>query len=200
VAQVLSSRINSKVKAIWRKLRNKEYRDSFVASQISNSVAAQIFALREARGWKQAEVAARAGMKQSRISDLEDPNYENYQTRTLLKLASAYDVGLVVRFVPFSELAKWSANLSPGDFLPMEFLKDEIGPEIEDITVVQEAALAKPENLINVNNMGSNINYIDINGVPSITRSFRMDPTIHSREGAVLFDFARRDQLDHANA
>lgn len=103
---MLSSRINSKVKAIWRKLRNKEYRDSFVASQISNTIAAQIFSLREARGWKQAEVAARAGMKQSRISDLEDPNYENYQTRTLVKLASAFDVGLVVRFVPFSELAK----------------------------------------------------------------------------------------------
>ena len=130
---MLSSRINSKVKAIWRKLRNKEYRDSFVASQISNTIAAQIFSLREARGWKQAEVAARAGMKQSRISDLEDPNYENYQTRTLVKLASAFDVGLVVRFVPFSELAKLSANISPKDFLPTEFLKDGIVPEIGDM-------------------------------------------------------------------
>jgi transcriptional regulator with XRE-family HTH domain len=130
---VLSSRINSKVKAIWKKLRNKEYRESFVASQISNTIAAQIFSLREARGWKQAEVAARAGMKQSRISDLEDPNYENYETRTLVKLASAFDVGLVVRFVPFSELVKWSANLSPRDFLPKEFLKDMIIPDIEDM-------------------------------------------------------------------
>ncbi len=136
---MLSLRINSKVKAIWRKLRNKEYRDSFVASQISNTIAAQIFSLREARGWKQAEAAARAGMKQSRISYLEDPNYENYQTRTLLKLASAYDVGLVVRFVPFSELAKWSANLSPRDFLPTEFLKDGIITEIEDIDALERS-------------------------------------------------------------
>src|ERR1700730_7688677 len=134
VAQVMSSRINSKVNAIWKKLRNKEYRDSFVASQISNTIAAQIFSLRDARGWKQAEVAAKAGMKQSRISDLEDPNYENYETRTLVKLASAFDVGLIVRFVPFSELAKWSVNLSPRDFLPTEFLKDGIAPEIEDMT------------------------------------------------------------------
>lgn len=151
---MLSSRINSKVKAIWKKLRDKEYRDSFVASQISNTIAAQIFSLREEHGWKQAEVAARAGMKQSRISDLEDPNYENYETRTLVKLASAFDVGLVIRFVPFSELAKWSANLSPRDFLPMEFSKDAIVPEIEDIKIAQEAVLAKPENLTNVNNMG----------------------------------------------
>jgi transcriptional regulator with XRE-family HTH domain len=180
VAQVLSSRINSKVKAIWKKLRNKEYRDSFVASQISNTIAAQIFSLREARGWKQAEVAARAGMKQSRISDLEDPNYENYQTRTLVKLASAFDVGLVVRFVPFSELVKWSANLSPRDFLPTEFVKDGIAPEIEGIKVAQKAALAKP----------------DVHNEPFIARvGFRMDPTIYSAEGALLFDYARRVSL-----
>jgi len=178
---VLSSRINSKVKAIWKKLRNKDYRDSFVASQISNTIAAQIFSLREARGWKQAEVAARAGMKQSRISDLEDPNYENYQTRTLVKLASAFDVGLVVKFVPFSELAKWSANLSPRDFLPTEFLKDGIVPEIEDIKVAQDATLAKSENPVN----------IDAYDVPT-RMGFRMEPDIHSAEGAWLFDFVRR--------
>lgn len=174
----MSSRINLRVKAIWKKLRNKEYRDSFVASQISNTIAAQIFSLREARGWKQAEVAAKAGMRQSRISDLEDPNYENYQTRTLVKLASAFDVGLVIRFAPFSELAQWSANLSPRDFLPTEFLKDGIVPEIGGIKVTQEAALAKP----------------DVYNVPPMARvGFRMDPTISSAEAALLFDFARRE-------
>jgi transcriptional regulator with XRE-family HTH domain len=178
---VLSSRINSKVKAIWKKLRNKDFRDSFVASQISNTIAAQIFSLREARGWKQAEVAVRAGMKQSRISDLEDPNYENYQTRTLVKLASAFDVGLVVKFVPFSELAKWSANLSPRDFLPTEFLKDGIVPEIEDIKVAQDTTSAKSENPIN----------IDVYDVP-MRMGFRMEPDINSAEGAWLFDFVRQ--------
>ena len=198
---MLSSRINSKVKAIWRKLRNKEYRDSFVASQISNTIAAQIFALREARGWKQAEGAARAGMKQSRISDLEDPNYENYQTRTLVKLASAFDVGLVIRFVPFSELAKLSANLSSRDYLPTEFLKDGIAPEIEDTKFAQWVTLAKPENSTNISNMGSNINCIDVRDVPSVAlMGFRMDRIIPSPGGLVHFDLARRDRLDHANA
>ena len=178
---MLLSRINSKVKAIWKKLRNKEYRESFVASQISNTIAAQIFLLREARGWTQAEVAAKAGMKQSRISDLEDPNYENYQTRTLLKLASAYDVGLIVRFVQFSELAKWATNLSPGDFLPTEFSKDAIVPEIEDIKVAQDATLTKSENPVN----------IDAYDVPA-RMGFRIEPDINSAEGARLFDFARR--------
>ena len=120
-------------------------------------------------------------MKQSRISDLEDPNYENYQTRTLVKLASAFDVGLVVKFVPFSELAKWSANLSPRDFLPTEFLKDGIVPEIEDIKVAQDATLAKSENPVN----------IDAYDVPT-RMGFRMEPDIHSAEGAWLFDFVRR--------
>lgn len=184
----MSSHINLKLNAIWRKLRNKEYRGSFVASQISNTIAAQIFSLREERGWKQAEVAAKAGMKQSRISDLEDPNYENYETKTLVKLAAAFDVGLVIRFVPFSELAKWSATLSPKDFLPTEFLKDGIVPEIED-----EAALAKPQ---------SNINYIPLTYTdqPAIYHSIELnDKFMQIREGRQKWHpweaFAMRDEV-----
>jgi transcriptional regulator with XRE-family HTH domain len=169
MVKAMSSHINSKLNAIWRKLRNKEYRGSFVASQISNTIAAQIFSLREARGWTQAELAERAGMKQSRISDLEDPNYENYQTRTLVKLGSAFDVGVIVRFVPFSDLAQWSANLSPRDFLPTEFLKDGIVQEIEDIKA-QEPALTKTEMVATIN----------VRAVPEGR---------FSSEGARLFDY-----------
>jgi transcriptional regulator with XRE-family HTH domain len=181
MVKAMLSHINSKLNAIWRKLRNKEYRGSFVASQISNTIAAQIFSLREARGWTQAELAEMAGMKQSRISDLEDPNYENYQTRTLLKLGSAFDVGVIVRFVPFSELAQWAANLSPKDYLPTEFLKDGIAPEIEDIKVALDATLAKSENPVN----------IDVYDVPT-RMGFRIKPDINSADGAWLFDFVRR--------
>jgi transcriptional regulator with XRE-family HTH domain len=163
------------VKAIWKKLRNKGYRDSFVASQISNTIAAQIFVIREARGWTQAEVAAKAGMKQSRISDLEDPNYENYQTRTLVKIASAYDVGLVVRFVPFSELAKWSANLSQKDFLPTEFSKDGIVPEIElheGFRVVADASQT-PATTVGINDDFDIVPPLDIGAPIQLTQTLQ---------------------------
>ena len=86
------SRINSTAKAIWRKMRDKEYRDSFIGAHISNTISAQIHAMRKARDWTQSELASRCDMKQSRISALEDPDLENVEIETLQRLASAFDV------------------------------------------------------------------------------------------------------------
>jgi len=120
--------INSMIQKIWKKLKNKEYRDSFVAAHISNTVAAQIAMLRKENGWTQAQLAKEAKTHQSRISDLEDPNYENIEIATLRKLASAFDVALTVRFVPFSDIARWVSSLSPGALAVTEFEND--GPAI----------------------------------------------------------------------
>jgi transcriptional regulator with XRE-family HTH domain len=119
--------INSMIQKIWKKMKNKEYRDSFVGAHLSNTVASQISMLREQNNWTQKQLAVKAGMKhQSRISCLEDPNYENIEISTLRKLASAFDVALTVRFVPFSELAEWSATLSPQKLMVPNFDIDDI--------------------------------------------------------------------------
>ena len=93
-------------------MARKQWRDGYVSAHISNTVAAQITKLRTARGWTQVELADHVGMRQSRISALEDPNWGNVEVATLRRLASALDVGLTVRFIPFSELAEWAATLS----------------------------------------------------------------------------------------
>lgn len=93
-------------------MRKKAYRDSYVAAHLSNTIAAQISAMRETRGWTQTQLAEKAGMKQSRISNLEDPNYENIEAATLRRIASAFDVGLTIRFAPFSEVVDWAASIS----------------------------------------------------------------------------------------
>jgi transcriptional regulator with XRE-family HTH domain len=120
------SSISSTATKIWKKFERKAYRDAFVGAHISNTVASQIVKLRENEGWTQTQLADRAGMKQSRISALEDPNYENIEIRTLRRIASAFDIALMVRFVPFSELARWSANLSEGDIIVAKFDEDEL--------------------------------------------------------------------------
>jgi transcriptional regulator with XRE-family HTH domain len=122
----MSTSTNTTAKQIWKKLSDKEYRDSFSGSHISNTVASQIFALREARGWTQKELAQRAGMSQSRISALEDPNYENYEVGTLKRIASAFDVAVTVRFVPFSELTTWTAELSTEKIVVADFTRDHL--------------------------------------------------------------------------
>ena len=94
-------------------LRTKTDRDLFVETEIETGTAIQVHALREQEGWTQAELADRAGMRQARISLLESLDYEgSVNVKTLVKLAAAFDVALMVRFVPFSELVDWATNLS----------------------------------------------------------------------------------------
>jgi transcriptional regulator with XRE-family HTH domain len=119
------SSINSTMIKIWKKLARKPYRDAFVGAHISNTVAGQIALLRTERGWTQKELAEKAGMKQSRISALEDPNYENFEVGTLRRIASAFDVALSVRFVSFSSLAERSANIC-NDLLVPRFDQDTL--------------------------------------------------------------------------
>jgi transcriptional regulator with XRE-family HTH domain len=104
---------NSHLLKILGSLRDRAYRALFVETQIETLIPFQIRAMRLRRGWTQKALAKEADMAQGRISLLESPNYEGaVNIKTLLKLAAAFDVGLVVRFAPFSEVAEWSGKLS----------------------------------------------------------------------------------------
>lgn len=96
-------------------LRNKEYRDALAYAYIDQGLAFQIRGMQAARGWTQGELGARAGKAQATISNLEDPNYGRHTLTTLKRLASAFDVALMVRFMPFSQLVDWIDDLSTDD-------------------------------------------------------------------------------------
>jgi len=116
--------MNCKIKTI-EKLRNKEYREAFVSSNIYVGIAFQIRTLRKQRNYTQKKLAEISGMKQERISILELENPSNTPTlSTLKKLANAFDVGLIVRFVPISEILEWQLNLSPESLEVADFNDD----------------------------------------------------------------------------
>ncbi len=56
---------------------------------------------------------------------MEDPDYGSYTLSTLRRVASALDVALVVRFVPFSQLVDYTTNVSPADLHVVSFDADE---------------------------------------------------------------------------
>jgi transcriptional regulator with XRE-family HTH domain len=73
-----------------------------VESHLDKKLALQI---RSFRGdSSQEEMAKRTGIKQQVISRLENPYYGKATLTTLKNFASAMDVGLLVEFVPFSQL------------------------------------------------------------------------------------------------
>ena len=120
-----------------KSLRNKKYRDAFVRSQINVGIPFQVRALREKRGWNQTQLAEASGMLQPRISTIERPGGSKLNLETLLRLATAFDVGLVVKFAPFSAILRWSQDFSPDTFEVPSFEQDialESGDLISPLT------------------------------------------------------------------
>jgi len=98
------------------KLRDSNYRKAFVASQINIGIPFQIRALLKARNWNQEELAKRAGMLQPRISALLSPGKARPNVETLRRIAEAFDCGLLISFVPFSELVYRNQSFDPESF------------------------------------------------------------------------------------
>jgi transcriptional regulator with XRE-family HTH domain len=101
------------MKRIFRKLFNKEYREAFVDDNVTLGIPIQIKYLREDRGLTQASLAKKMQTTQAAISRLEDPDYGRLTVKSLLKLSTVFDVGLVVKFVPFSKFMEEYKNKSP---------------------------------------------------------------------------------------
>lgn len=94
------------------KLTDKEYREAFISEEIDVGLPMQLRAMRESRGWTQGEVARTMETKQPRFSLMEKPGYGNFSLNTLKKIASLFDVGLIVSFVPFSEMIDFTEAIS----------------------------------------------------------------------------------------
>jgi transcriptional regulator with XRE-family HTH domain len=106
------------------KLHSKKYRDAFVSSRVSNTLALQIRAMRQERGWSQAHLAKLLGTSQNAVYRLESPQYGKYSITTLKRLASIFDVGLAVWLVPFSKLIDRVTHLSTEDIIVPSFDDD----------------------------------------------------------------------------
>jgi transcriptional regulator with XRE-family HTH domain len=105
-------------------LQDKAYREAFVFSQMSIPISFQVRTMREHQGLTQKQLAEKAGMLQPRIVELERPKGKEPNLRTLGRLAAAFDVALIVRFVPFSELVEWAETFSPDTFVVPSFNDD----------------------------------------------------------------------------
>ena len=102
---------------LWTEFEDQEYRHAYADSMVDSTIATQLKLLREQNALTQAQLAALAEMQQSRISAMEDVNYSSWSVTTLKRLAKAFDCGLEVRFVPFSQVVYWGASMNPNELL-----------------------------------------------------------------------------------
>lgn len=102
----------SRINLVKRLLESRKVRDAYVYEHVRNGIPFQIRALRKDRDWSQSELAEAAKTSRTVITRIEDPNYGKLTLKTLFSVASAFDVALLVKLVPFSRLLREYQDVS----------------------------------------------------------------------------------------
>jgi transcriptional regulator with XRE-family HTH domain len=113
--------LTSDTEKLLLKLRKKPYREAYVGETVRRWMAHQIRAIRESRNWNQGVFAKKLGKPQSVLSRIEDPSYGKLSVQTLLEIAAAFDVALLIRFVSFPAFVAATRNLTTGAMCVDEF-------------------------------------------------------------------------------
>lgn len=87
-----------------KELEDREFRNQFFRTEREIDIPAQIKKLRKLRRMRQAQLAERAGTKQSAISRIETSQEAKWELETLVKLAEALDARLSVVIEPYEEV------------------------------------------------------------------------------------------------
>ena len=99
----------------------KDMREAYLAAQTRTRIANQIRVIRQQRGWSQEEFAKAVEKPQSNVSRLESRDYGSFTLKTLLEIASTFDVGLIVEFVPYEDFLLRTNDLSQETLEVSEF-------------------------------------------------------------------------------
>ena len=116
---------------IARLSESRDSRASYIRAKVNVLVPAQLHALRLKIQKTQKELAGISGMKQSRISAMEQPGAVNFNLETLVRMAATFKVGLKVEFVSFAEMLRWENEFNQDNFnvapikRDLDFLKPE---------------------------------------------------------------------------
>lgn len=100
------------------KFSRKSYRDGYLQSKVRGMIAYQIQALRERTGLNQTGFAEKIGKTQSVVSRLEDTEYGRVTVQTLLDIACALDVALVVKFASYPDFLAQTRDASADSLQP----------------------------------------------------------------------------------
>jgi len=96
--------------SLAEKFRDKQYRDSYVASHTRGILAQQ---MRNFRGaLSQAEYAEKIGKQKTVVGRLENPGYAGWSLRTMLEIARKENIAVLVRFVDFPTFLGFTNDFS----------------------------------------------------------------------------------------
>lgn len=132
-------------KKLIEKLTRKSYRDEYVAENVKTGIAYQIRALRDQRGWSQKVLATAMDKPQSVVSRMEDPDYGKLTVQSLLEVAAAFDVALLVKFVSLPDMINKTRDVSPKALEAVSFDKTQLVARTRSFEFLDQAAQPKFE-------------------------------------------------------
>lgn len=172
--------MNELTKNWIREFQDKETRHIYAENFLNTYIATQLKVLREDREWTQQQLAQETGMKQERISVLEDVNYESWTIKTLKRFAWAYDLVLSIKFENFGTFFNDYNSFSRDNLKRLSFDKDPVfHPELAPTAVILRAApgTGKTNQLVRALNTASGATIRAFKGDPAQARFEFMDQT-----------------------
>ena len=164
-----------RLNALLADLEDPQYRQAYIEGHAKDTIAFQLRRMRISRGWEQKDVAARLGNPklQPMVSRYENPDYGKYSVASLIELAKAFDVALVVRFAPLNELVRWDMHKAEATLNPAPYADDRAlqAMNSEDWMWRKEARTG---------------NYAPVIGIMSTPRPFELVWRAESPRGASL--------------
>ena len=108
-------------------LNEPEMRHAFLGAQTRTKIANQLRALRSQRGWSQTKLGAEmGGVPQGNVARFEDREEMNPRLESLVELAVAFDVGLIIEFVSYQDFIIRTRDLSPDHLQVLSFDRQEL--------------------------------------------------------------------------
>ena len=149
----------SELMSKFSKLENKNFRHAYISDHIRIGIATQIRLLRNKANLTQAGLAKVIGTKQAVISRLEDPDSGSANLNTLLKIAKAFDVSLIAKFVSFGKFLEESKNISPASLTATNFVTEFTNIKQEEDNAYKRIVLDKNKQINQVFKIFSDMNF-----------------------------------------
>jgi transcriptional regulator with XRE-family HTH domain len=108
--------MSDRQKILSRLIADRDFRADYIRAKLDVLIPSQLRALRVRENKTQPELAQMANMKQSRISAMETPGLVNFNRETLVRMAATHGIGMIIKFVSFSEMLEWENGYSQDEF------------------------------------------------------------------------------------
>lgn len=136
------------------KMLDRDYRDSYIASTTRTGISAQIRYMRTQRGLTQRQLGALADKTQSAIARLEKRDHGRITVQSLIDMARAFDVALVIKMVSinrfwneYEDRAPESYLVSPSDDLLPDMIDRADSEAVAKVITVNGTGLTQSEHV-----------------------------------------------------